>query len=295
MDKTFLEISDIIYEIKDKIKDGEYMSIMDKLSKIRTKYNENIVDVENICKCLEGEEENENKYLFCTTSIEKFITCKNLQYALTNFPILRNLIILHALPKILPNQDFELEASSFFKSDIQFEPINVDKKYNINEPETIKLTKTLILFINLVENIYCKFSRIFLIIAVYDLNFRYFGFLTKNFKYFETTYNKLSELINSTTNDVNNASKLNIIKKIYNLDENPYRIFQQILEPYYQKELEKQNIPALVIVFKKNPPTLFERRRNRELQRVQVEEEVIQESGYPLRNRIQNKLHRPRE
>ena len=163
MDKTFLEISDIIYEIKDKIKDGDYMNIMDKLSKIRTKYNENIVD-ENICNCISGEEEDEDKYLFCATSIERFITCKNLQYALINFPILRNLIILHALPKTPHVQDIELKSSSFFKSDIQFEPLNVDINYNNDNDnlEKIKLVKHLKLFLELCTNVFGKFSKIFM-------------------------------------------------------------------------------------------------------------------------------------
>ena len=238
MDKTFLEISDIIYDIKAKIKDGEYMSIMDKLSEIRTKYNDNIVD-ENICTCIEGEEED--KYLFCVTSLERFITCKNLQYALTNFPILRNLIILHALPKTPPGQAFELEACSFFKSDIQFEPHNVDINYN-NDSSTInKLVKQIRLLLDLCTNVSGRFSKIFISIAIYDLNFKHFGFLLENFKYLETTYHKLSEIIDDTNNP-NSASILNIIKKIYNLDENPFIIFQQIIELYYLKELVKENL-----------------------------------------------------
>jgi len=343
MDKECLEMSNILYDIKEKISDNEYMNAMNKLSNIRKKYQ---VDVEgkNICKCI-VEEIN-----FCTSSIESFMTCKNIRHTLNKFPILRNQLILYSLPNY-NLEIYEYNHNQLFKSDLQLEPINLDIMFDKDaRKEYINYSK-LLLYIT--DNIDGKIQKIFVSITIFDYVFKNFGFVLKEFKYMETLYNKLDELSLETNNDSDNPI-IELIKRLYNLEDNPYKIFQNIMKPYYQKGLLNKEIiehqnkkhfipiefieneieneidndidninerfpPAIqqlifnalmqdqqqqpnIQVFEIRRPLQQEQRRRhsrrqhprRQLhreQRQQAEEEVIQESRYPLRNRIQSKMN----
>jgi len=226
MDKQFIEMSDVIYEIKEKITDNEYMNVMDKLGKIRIKYIEDMKQ-DGICKCIVGETN------FCTSSIESFIICKNIRHALNKYPILRNQLLLYSLYPIN-----EYNHNQLFKSDLQLEPIDLYKIFNENEQKVyVENTKLLLL---LSGNIYGEIEKIFISIAIYDYIFKNFGFLLQHFKFMTAIYNKLDELIPYT----NNLTKpiIELVKKLYNLDDNPYTIFKNIIKPYYQKGLVKAQI-----------------------------------------------------
>lgn len=227
MDKQFIEMSDIIYEIKEKINDNEYMNVMDKLGNIRKKYNEDIKE-NKICKCIVGETN------FCTPNIESFMICKNIRHTLNKFPTLRNQLILYSLHPIQ-----EYNHNQLFKSDLQLEPINLYKIYNENEhKEYVEYNK---LLLNLAPNIYGKIQKIFISITIYDYIFKNFGFLLKHFKFTTTVYNKLDEFIQDSNDDFTKPI-IELIKNLYNLDDNPYIIFKNIIKPYYQKGLANEQI-----------------------------------------------------
>ena len=98
MANQFIEFSDIVYDIKDKLTDNEYLTVMNKLGELKTNIDD-IVKVKEKDVCMCGVDSND----FCISSIQRFITCGNLQHTLEQLPILRNLIIIHALP--LPTID----------------------------------------------------------------------------------------------------------------------------------------------------------------------------------------------
>jgi hypothetical protein len=194
------------------------------------------------------------------------------------------------------------------------------------------------LLLYITDNIDGTIQKIFASITIFDYVFKNFGFVLKEFKYMETLYNKLDELILETNNDSDNPI-IELIKGLYNLEDNPYKIFQNIMKPYYQKGLLNKEInkletnftppelidnieerfpPAIqqlifnalmqdqqpqqqpnIQVFEIRRPLQREQRHSRrhskrllqQEQRQQAEEEVIQESRYPLRNRIQSKMN----
>lgn len=304
MDKEFIEISDIVYGIKEQITDGEYMAVMDKINLIRTKYNEDIAG-QNICKCISG------KINFCTSSIESFMTCKNLQHTLIKFPMLRNQLILYSLPNYNLEELYKYNHNQFFKSDLQLEQINI---YELSEnKEYIEYSK---LLLTLSTNIKGQKQTIFMTIVLYDYIFKNFGFTILHHKYMHTIYNKLNEFILESNTDTAKPI-IELIKKLYNIHNNPYIIFQNTIKPYYQKTLV--NIQLKRIVNERLPlgqyftprslihpnliailqqciiirPSTKNRRRIQEDAQMQlaVTQEIIQESGYPLRNRIQRKLN----
>lgn len=309
MDNEFIDMSDMIYEIKDKIIDGEYMKIMEKLRKIREKYIEDVRG-KYICKC---EINSEN---FCSNNFESFITCKNNKYILSIFPILRNIIIFNSLPLT-----HNAQKHYYFRSNLQLEPINIDKEYT--ELEISKIVSTVYSLINLMTNINYKFPKIFISIAIYDYLFKYFGFCQKNTKFCVVIYEKLLEFYETEQRIV--SDDLNIIKKIYSLKENPYKIFLNNMEKYYkialEKELQKQQLANAEadIIAQAEVPVVVEpvndalandtvvaeqvneevneprtihiaRKKLRARNRIQqAEEDVNSETRYPLRNRIKNR------
>ena len=328
MAKECLEMSNILYDIKKKISDNEYMNVMNKLSNIREKYQ---VDVEgtNICKCIV------DGINFCTSSIESFITCKNIRHTLNKFPILRNQLILYSLPDY-NLEIYEYNHNQLFKSDLQLEPINLDIMFDKEQRKEYINYSKLLLYIT--ENIAGKIQKIFMTIVIFDYVFKNFGLLLKEFKYMNILYIKLDELILATNND-STKPIIELVKILYNLEDNPYKIFQNKMKPYYQKGLLNKEIknknskqelgetfhppeliyniderfppPAIqqlifnalmqdqqqqqqqpdIQVFEIRRPLLREKKHSsRHSRRQQAEEEVIQESRYPLRNRIQSKM-----
>lgn len=331
MDAEFISMSDILYDIKEKITDNEYMNVMNKLSKIREKYQEDIKE-KNICNCISGESN------FCTYSIEGFMTCKNIHHTLDKFPILRNQLILYSLPDYTA-EIHKYNHHQFFKSDLQLEPMNPYKI--LNEDEKIEYIKSIKLLLNLTENIKGKVKKVFMTLSIYDLVFKNFGFLNKNIRFMKTIYTKLDEFLE----EPNTKPVIELLKKLYNLDDNPYIIFKNNIEPYYLKALVNEQIrerqaknyfttpemieeminnmreydgdDIVVNIDNRFPPEIQQwllhamlqqeaqpqhpqqlvpntRRQARELQqeqRQQAEEAVIQESRYPLRNRIQSRIN----
>ena len=226
-----LEISDILYDIKDKISDNEYMNVMNKLSNIREKYQ---VDVEgkNICECIvEGSN-------FCTSSIKSFMTCKNIRHTLIKFPILRNQLILYSLPDY-NLEIYEYNHNQLFKSNLQLEPINLDIMFDKEPRKEYIYYNKLLLYIT--ENISGKIQKIFMTIVIFDYAFKNFGFILKEFNYMNILYIKLDEFILETNND-STKPIIELIKELYNLEDNPYKIFQNKMKPYYQKGLLNKEI-----------------------------------------------------
>jgi hypothetical protein len=87
--------------------------------------------------------------------------------------------------------------------------------------------------------VHIKCIKIIISIAIYDYNFRHFGFLNTRYKnnvqskyiYLKVLYNKLCELIINTEN----YNLINLIKIICDIDENPYVLFLKNLKPYYNE------------------------------------------------------------
>lgn len=308
MDEEFINMSDMIYEIKDKIIDGEYMKIMDKLTKIREKYIEDVKG-KYICKCKIISEN------FCSNNFESFITCKNNKYILFIFPILRNIIIYNSLPLT-----HNTKTKYYFTSNLQFEPINIDKEYT--DLEISIIVSTVYSLINLMTNISYKLPKIFILIAIYDYLFKNFSFCIKNTRFCIVIYDKLLVIYETERRIV--SDDLNIIENIYNLKDNPYKIFLNNMEKYYkialEKELQKQqpvnanaeaDIIAQVEVVEPvnevvandiaveepinnevNEPRTIHIARKKLKARTgiqQAEEAVNIETRYPLRNRIKTR------
>lgn len=335
MDAEFISMSDILYDIKEKITDNDYMNVMNKLSKIREKYQEDIKE-KNICKCVPGETN------FCTSSIHNFMTCKNIHHTLNKFPILRNQLILYSLPDYTA-EIHKYNHHQFFKSDLQSEPMN---PYRIlNEDEKMEYINNVKLLMNLTENVKGKLKKVFMTMTIYDIIFKNFGFVTKNIKFMKTIYTKLDEFIQE--NERNTKPAIELVKKLYNLDDNPYIIFKKNMESYYLKALVNEQIKEhqtkkyfttpemieemidnmrvhiggdiIVNIDNRFPPgvqqwildammqqeaqeqppvieipvpnTRIQARELQQEQRQQAEEAVIQESRYPLRNRIQSRIN----
>ena len=236
------------------------------------------------------------------------ILCKNIHHTLDKFPILRNQLILYSLPDYTA-EIHKYNHHQFFKSDLQLEPINPYKIFN--EDENMEYIKSIKLLLNLTENIKGKVKKVFMTLSIYDLVFKNFGFLNKNIRFMKTIYTKLDEFLEEpNTNPV-----IKLVTKLYNLDANPYLIFKKNMEPYYLKALVNEQIrerqeknyfttPEIQqwifnAMAQQQPPVIEipipdTRRQARELQqeqRQQAEEAVIQESRYPLRNRIQSRIN----
>ncbi len=291
------ELSDILYQIKEKITDNEYMVSMNKLNDIHKIHN-NFVN--NQCKCIVN---NGNDCdTFCCNGLDGFIRCKNLLATLNKYPILRNLVILYSLPV-----EEHYNYRYYYKSDIQFEPIE-PYKY-ITQEETDKQIKIIKQLLDLNENIIKQSDqsdqinkintvlvKIIITISLLDYLFRNFGFVRFNFKLLEVNYNKLLELsIEEKT--YHKRQFIELIKNIYNLENAPYATFLKYLLPYYRKEvLHKEllsNIQPIVesvvepVVEPVKVPKNILNPYQRELRATR---EVVQESRYPLRNRIAKKM-----
>jgi hypothetical protein len=217
-----------MFEIKDKIKDGEYMIIMDKLSEIYTTYNTEIID--NKCKC----EINSNQ--FCINNLQYFINCKNLQYTLACFPALRNLLIIFTLP-----HETLYTTHHFYKSHLQFEPINQEKIYS--NAQYTQLISTIHIFINFIANLPEKLPRCFVIIELYSYMFTNFNIFKNNFKFMYTTYTKLIELSIAQTDRLYSAHVV-MLKKLYNIKKLPFTLFKDNMTLFYQNEIGKESNKA---------------------------------------------------
>ena len=230
-----LEMSDVLYQIKEKIKDNEYMVSMNKLNEIQKLYNELNNELNNgeksyVCKC------PLNSDTFCSNGLKYFVGCNNLQPTLARFPILRNLVILYSLP-----QKSLYKSSYYYKSRIQFTLIKADKYVGKVKPK--KHTEILYRFLELHEafsndNVNVLF-RFILTIALFDYLFKNSFLLTMTpyfDRYSEMIYNKLNEF----NTIIQNESKIKILKlitKIYKINENPYILFSKNLLPHRNKKL----------------------------------------------------------
>ena len=217
-DKMFMNLSLILLECSQHMQDITYMNGMKDLSEIREKFNEN--KMENICKC------KLYSNMFCKFDIRTFINCKNIQYTLIKFPILRNLLIINALP-----QNMEYIAAQFFKSNIQFEILGIYNKFTSVEKFTY--TDTLHLLVDLLKNMDDKLSKMVISITIYDYMIKNSQFLTISSVFLHTMYTKLDDLIREE-NDERGMNYIELFKTLYNLDDNIYRIFRTKLTPFHK-------------------------------------------------------------
>ena len=256
----FNGLVDELDDISKIITDGKYLSLMNKLSAIRLQYIKDIACIDT-CDCIPGGN------IFCVDNFAKFIICKNLDYILEEVPILHNLIILKGLPNstyeflndpnqitnesIETNETFIKITNHFIPCKIHFEPINVDTKYIHDSIEGIKIQKIINILISFMHNISGNFRQILIGIAIFDYNFKHFGFMMEpnRYKYLEASYNKLYELTESVDIEASKSLYILIIKKICNIHENPFNLFQQNMTPYYSHAFNiEQNRLQLVFV-----------------------------------------------
>ena len=246
----FFELSDILFQIKGKITDNEYMESMNKLYDIRKLYNE-LIDISknnniNVCNCVL------NSIKFCNTSFERLMQCKNLQPTLETFPLLHNLVILYSLP-----QDEHYNSIHYYKSNIQFELIGL-YKYITKEEETkqvniIRMFLDILQTITFVDNFNCVLIKIIFSITLFDYMFKNASFLVYNFKFLEANYIKLRDFaMEDITSE--RTQQIKLIKKIYNLDENPYQLFLKNLSPHYYIKLPHKQLLSKVKIIEPIAP-----------------------------------------
>ena len=290
------ELSDILFKIKEKITDNEYMESMNKLNNIRKCYNELIDSSKNnnVCNCVV------NSSKFCDTSFERLMQCKNLQPTLKSFPILRNLVILYGLPEHEHYNSFH-----YYKTTIQFELIELYKY--INREEAAKKTNIIRMFLNIIESNNSVLIKIIFSITLFDYIFKNASFLVYHFKFLEVNYNKLRQFAMEEITP-EKRQQITLIKNIYNLDENPYQLFLKNLSPHYYKQLLHKQLLSKIKIIEPIPvetilvkPILVESIPVEPIP-VQVNllnphqitqratREIIKEARYPLRNRIAKRI-----
>ena len=227
-----LEMSDVLYEIKEKIKDNEYMVSMNKLNEIQKLYNELYNELNDkkklyVCECALDSD------TFCSNGLKYFAGCNNLQPTLERFPILRNFVILYSLPK-----KSLYKSSYYYKTSIQFTFINPDKyvdKY-LSKIHTEIIRRFLNLYESFINNKVNSLFKYILTIAYLDYLFKNSFMMTHFHEYLDMIYNKLNEF-NTTIQNESNIKILELIKKIYKINENPYIIFLKNLIPHRNKIL----------------------------------------------------------
>ena len=227
---TLIDTSNKIFDIKNKITDNEYLTIMNHLTNIRTQYTElDKTKSHGECKCVL------NNNIFCYTSMKTFKECTNLMYIIGKCPVLRNIIVIDALP-----QDCEYTYQMFYKTDINFS-LNIqfnsnndndNDNNNDNDNDSFVVCGKLIQYLlNLNNNIYTDFSKMFVCIAIYNYMFKNFKIFFRNNTLINTSYDKLIEF--SKINTQKGVLLFNIIQKLYNINTNIFKIFLQNLEPHY--------------------------------------------------------------
>ena len=229
MNSSIIEMSNLMFDIKDKIKDGEYMIIMEKLSKIYTTYNAEIID--NICEC----EVYSNT--FCINNLKYFAKCKNLQHTLYRFPILRNLLIIFVLPCTW-TYDEDYKARNFYKSYIQYKIINQEKIYS--DIEKADIIATVRIFLDFANNLHERLPKCFVFIQLYSYIFTNYKLFINSFKFTSITYSKLVELTIAQT-ERSYAPHVNLLKKLYNFNKLPFTMFKDNMTLFYEKEIKKES------------------------------------------------------
>ena len=225
----------------------------------------------------------------------------------------------------------EYSPSNFFKSDIHFE---IDRNFinNNDNIDKIQIAKIVMMLLTFASNLKNILHKIFVSITIFEYNIKHFKFLYDNFRFIDVVIHKLETFI-VESKDPEKKQYFELVKNIYNLQDNPYKIFLNNMSPYYYKKIlldqltEYSNINKNIMITKflldnsielhnnaanynyHNNERNNNERHNRQLQQsrarrqnrlqaaeqvVQAEQEIIKETGYPLRNRIHKKLRNSR-
>ena len=219
---TVIATGNIIFDIKDKITDYEYLTVMNQLYSTIKQYTkiDKIKQINNNCKCRVHFDE------FLCITMDKFKKCKKLNYVIKKYPILRNLNIIDKLPA-----DCVYTYKMFYKTDINF---ILNMQFNIdddnNKYKSIPCIICVLFLFELAENNTRCLSKIFIFIAIYSYIFKNFK-IFKRCNYLSIIYYNLQKFITDTP-----PEKLGIIQQLYKINTNIFKIFLQNLEPYYLYE-----------------------------------------------------------
>ncbi len=194
--ETFKQMFSFIDENSQQIPDAVYMNLMGALMKLRLDIKKTINDDQK-CVC------SGNK--FCIDSIDKFITCSNLNYILDKSNILYYLLPLHKRTKkiyriqLYPNTD----------------GIIID--YDVDMFDKSEISQVILQLINFVENTkkyICNkvnyMSRVIIAIAIYDIIYKYFILFINEKEFLNMCIFKMDEFI--TYHEIEFKQVFNMIK-----------------------------------------------------------------------------------
>lgn len=280
------QLSTTLFNIKEKITDNEYLSIMNNFGNI---YNNvtNFITRNVECKCnLDSEE-------FCNISIKKFISCNNLQYILCKFPLLRNIVLLYAMtPEMKLSNPYKL--MSYVTNDI------LDTKQQVSNYFISFVNFIQNLNVNIGENIEYQFI---VIVTLYEYVYKNISSSAIKSQTVYELYNKLQLFIEQNKLFSNNLK--NLYEMLCFKEADPFETIHKYMLPHYHKRLMNEEfikihgcnvkVDDLESDLEDNLEEEYNNIEHRfRMIEEQATEEIINEFRYPLRNRISARMHQLR-
>lgn len=178
MDKH-LEIFEDIYDIKDNITDGQFLSLNNKI-KVLVQENKDLrhsLEERNVCNCstryvfpdIFNLLDNDISEFFCVQSYERIINCENFKRLMDKFPHLENI---------------------FRRIDLPFAEEPIYQEYVKHE---IILISEILLF--LIKNIYEKKDKAIITFVLYDFMIKNINFMKDYQFYTKLLVSKFEELL----------------------------------------------------------------------------------------------------
>ncbi len=178
---TFKLMFNFIDENSRQMPDAVYMNLMETLMQLRLDIKETIND-DKKCMC--------SGYKFCIDSIDKFIACSNLNYILDKSNILYYLLPLHK--RIKKNYRIQLYPNT--------DGIIID--YDVDIFNKSKITHVVLQLIKFIENTKKNkinkayyMSQIIIVIAIYDIIYKYFILFINDKEFLSMCSVKIDEFI----------------------------------------------------------------------------------------------------
>ena len=174
-----LDIFEDIYDIKDNITDGQFLSLNNKI-KVLVQENKDLrhsLEEQNVCNCstryvfpnIFNLLENDISEFFCVQSYERIVNCENFKRLMEKFPNLENI---------------------FRRIDLPFAEEPIYQEYVKHE---IILISEILLF--LIKNIYEKKDKAIITFVLYDFMIKNINFMINFQFYTKLLVTKFEELL----------------------------------------------------------------------------------------------------
>ena len=215
--ETFASLEAKLYDVKDKMTNGEYLAIMTNVQTIYDKWSqrEDFVDDEDEEGSCRG---HTNTHQFCTDSIEAFLNCDNLNAVLNRFPILE--IVLDYYYDCTNSTNIQLQTRI---SDGVLNNVNYIK----DDVECL---------IKLCSAIHIKIGKYFIAMQVYEHLLANFTFVTHQQTLFGVLWKKLTEHEAVVFDDPNDDPNVlvGIMAKV-GVTENPFTLIKSTFCSYIEE------------------------------------------------------------